>query len=95
MPNKLYTVFCHKCNKFMNYPYEHKGELYHKECLPFKVFVFEGSLRTGMTIAKCFTEHLNDISASQDRKNRVPIDEACKYLDLEAWSYDVSNNLKE
>ena len=30
----LHTIFCHKCNKAMTYPYEQSDELYHKQCLP-------------------------------------------------------------
>ena len=37
MPNSLHTIFCHKCGKAMTYPYEQRGELYHKECLPVNI----------------------------------------------------------
>ena len=40
MPNKLHTIFCHRCGEFMNYPYEHKDELYHKDCLPYVARTF-------------------------------------------------------
>ena len=28
----LHTSFCHKCGKWMEFPYEQDGELYHKWC---------------------------------------------------------------
>ena len=31
--NGLHTIYCHKCDKAMTYPYEERGELYHRWCL--------------------------------------------------------------
>ena len=71
MSNKLHTVFCHKCSKFMNYPYEHKGELYHNWCLPiFFAPTFDPPSLARCEMVQSFADHFNSILISQDRKDR-------------------------